>query len=155
MSKYAKAIVAVVPGPILAWINSYIAIFNGSILVRQYSETTLNVTAAALGTVVTIVLAQVFWKTQPRDLVRGSILSLSSAAIAFLIIIVLRGQLRQALPEKEVDILYYIWDIAYVLMLILIVVAILLAIMSYLNRPSRRTGGSSGSRTGGRRTRPS
>jgi len=134
---YLKEIIAVVPGPLLAWVNGWIHVFEGTFLVRPGSGPSLDSTGAAIATVASIVIAYLCRHVRSTFLIFGSLGCAVVSIGAFIAILWIRGTLSEPAPRQVVESWYYRWDVIYIGFLVFVVLTILLAIMSLLNRQTR------------------
>lgn len=143
MTKILKTITSIVPGPMLAWTGEWVGIFERTFIVRPryspdaYDEVTA--TANALATCFTIISAYLLFDAGTRVLRRLAVIAVMVALLSLSTIFVLRYQLAKSLPRETAEILSLLYDISTVVFLIAAVLAVLFAVLSWINSRPRTT----------------
>lgn len=134
MQALFKIVAAAEPGTLLAWVNQWMDLLSATILVRPSASDQIHSTAAGLSTVLAFIIASI-WRDEPTARLRRRCALLCAAIGAVVMLILLsRYMLMNRLSREMTLDLYYIWDILYILLVVVVVLALLSAILMYINR---------------------
>lgn len=134
MDRITKALVAVAPGPVIAWIADLFEVFDRTYIIRPGSSPHLARTAIALGLVLTLVACGVWVKEDAGQLARLCFRSLGAAALAFIYILGVRYWLAQNPVRRTAETLYFAYDLGTLVFMCAALLAIVFAILSAENR---------------------
>jgi hypothetical protein len=138
MKAYLKSITAAVPAVFLAWVNGWTQLFKTTLLAPPNSDGSPDIAAAALATFIVVTLCYACRHWDDVRLRKYSFYTALAALIAVGGIFGLRFYLKYPRFRVEVETIYEVWTVLYIIFLILIVTAILFAVMSYLARPEHK-----------------
>ena len=133
MKKLMKAVVSVTPGPILAWVGKWVQIFQGTYIIRDNAPQALTASAIAMGTVVTIILAHLFFGDQARALKGRAKCGVYIAIFCVALIFMFRFLLDASMSYKEARILFTLYDITSFVFLNSIIITVFLSILYLFN----------------------
>jgi hypothetical protein len=137
--KVWEAIGAAVPGLLAGWVNSWTNLFSKTMFAPPNSDGSPDLAAAALATVICVILAYLAHTWNQARLKKYAYSSFISALACFVGIFLIRFYLKYPRPREMVETLYEIWTGVYVVALILVLVAILFAVMTLLARRQRKS----------------
>lgn len=137
MEKVIKAVVSVVPGPVLAWVGQWSGIFRDTYMVRphdtQVAANELIATANALATVATVILVYLLFNTGARTLKRCAIVASATSALCVPAFFAFRSLLQGSGSWESVESIYLAYDVTTVSFLVAVPLAILFSALYQFN----------------------
>jgi hypothetical protein len=126
-----RLVLSVVPGPVVAWLNKWLALFDGATFILSPTWVHDADTNAAAFSVPAVVVAAAFGAQKPKTwLAKAIVLTVVCAAVAALLCFCLRSYLSVPNALLTIDtLLERVWQMSYVIVIVLVSLAITFAVL--------------------------